>query len=296
MYHVLLDGSLVKRDSDTIAVGGMAQRWLSSRYCWIIARINLLLVCTGGITGCGLLAPSPDTIEGRLEIVREARERYEDIRTEQRLRVGTRRIAPLPPPELVRNPAVDRELRYFTAKDRRYIEISLERREQYLSVVLEIFRDEGVPQELINVAVVESAFDREARSHSGAVGLWQFMKSTGRIYGLRAGFFNDQRKDPILSTIAAARHLRDLYLAYNDWYLALAAYNAGSGAIDRAVIRAQSKDFWEIRRRGLLRSETARYVPRFIAATIVMNNLEKYGFASHAGAVGSAEAGLGSLR
>ncbi len=188
----------------------------------------------------------------------------------------------LPSPKLAINPEVQRELQTFTGNARRHVEMSLERRDDLWPTIDAIFRDEGVPAELASVALIESGFDPHARSPSGAVGVWQFMKGTARVYGLKVGWFEDQRKDVILSTIAAARHLKDLFRAYRDWELALAAYNAGSAAVDRALNRSGSTSFWELSRRGLLRSETRRYVPKFIAAALITANPDQYGFTNFA--------------
>jgi len=188
----------------------------------------------------------------------------------------------LPAPSLAINPEVQRELQTFTGNARRHVEMSLERRDSLWPTIGAIFQDEGVPPELASVALIESGFDPHARSPSGAVGVWQFMKGTARVYGLKVGWFEDQRKDVILSTIAAARHLKDLFRAYRDWELALAAYNAGSAAVDRALNRSGSTSFWELSRRGLLRSETRRYVPKFIAAALITANPDQYGFTNFA--------------
>lgn len=182
-------------------------------------------------------------------------------------------VTRLPPLPLAVTAEVKRELDYFLTRESSFISASLERREQYYPMLVEIFRDEGIPLELLNVALIESGFRPDVRSRAGAVGLWQFMKSTGRYYGLKITRKVDQRTDPILSTIAAARHLRDLYIAHGDWYLALGAYNAGSGGIERAINRARSDDFWDLCRKKKLRQQTARYVPRIIAATIIINRI-----------------------
>ena len=195
----------------------------------------------------------------------------------------------LPAPKLAITPEVHRELSNFTGNGRRHVQLSLERRDELWSTIQQIFQDEGVPQELQAVALVESGFNPDARSPSGAVGIWQFMKGTAQVYGLKVGWLEDQRKDVILSTIAAARHLKDLYRAYRDWELALAAYNAGSAAVDRALNRSGSTSFWELSRKGLLRSETRRYVPKFIAAALITANPEQYGFAVFAAREGENE-------
>jgi len=183
----------------------------------------------------------------------------------------------LPEPDLTIRPEVERQLAGLT-KSRRFIEQSLMRREEYLPVIREIFAEEGVPEDLINVALIESGFNKEARSYAGAVGMWQFMKATGRSYGLEVTKKVDERKNVVDSTIAAARHLRDLYGIFGDWYLALAAYNAGVGGVSRAITRAGSDDFWVVAKKGRLKRQTIDYVPRFIAATLIVNDLEGHGF------------------
>lgn len=193
--------------------------------------------------------------------------------------VGGKISRGLPKPKLELNPEVRRELHLIEAKGLPYIKQCLRRRDQYSPVLTQIFEDEGIPLDLLNLALIESGFNANARSSAGAVGLWQFMKSTGKLYGLKIGIFEDQRKDPILSTIAAARHLKDLYLSYSDWYLALAAYNAGSSTIDRLIIQTGDKNFWTLARSGRLNRQTAQFVPKFLATVLIVRNLdfgEKY--------------------
>ncbi len=188
-----------------------------------------------------------------------------------------RRPPPLPAPPLEITHEVKREIKEFLKGDAACIRVSLERREPLKSTIGEIFLDEGVPLDLSNLAVIESRFHTTARSRAGAVGLWQFTRSTARMYGLKVEGRVDNRTDPVLSTIAAARLLRDLYLEFGDWYLALAAYNAGSGAVRRAIRKAKSTDFWEISRSGGLSQQTRNFIPRFIAATVSMKLSEKHG-------------------
>lgn len=188
-----------------------------------------------------------------------------------------RRPPALPPPPLEVNAQVTHELRELLRGDAQCIRVSLERREPIKHIIEEIFLDEGIPLDLSNLAVIESRYLSTARSRAGAVGLWQFTRSTARMYGLKVDGRIDQRTEPILATLAAARHLRDLYLEFGDWYLALAAYNAGMGAVRKAVRRAQSTDFWEVAQRGGLSSQTRNFIPRFIAATILMRLAERDG-------------------
>lgn len=133
----------------------------------------------------------------------------------------------------------------------------------------------GVPQDLKFLSVVESALNPKAVSHVGATGLWQFMPSTGGEYGLRTSSAVEDRSNPVKSTDAAARHLRDLYKRFDDWALALAAYNSGSGRVNGAIKRAGSRNFWKIM--PYLPKETRNYVPAFIAATYVCNYFQLHG-------------------
>jgi membrane-bound lytic murein transglycosylase D len=133
----------------------------------------------------------------------------------------------------------------------------------------EVFQRENMPTELKYLAVIESALNPRARSHAGALGLWQFMYGTGVLYGLKADSYMDDRLDPYKSTVAAARHLKDLYKMYNDWHLALAAYNCGPGWVTRAIKLSGKRNFWEIYR--YLPIETRGYVPAFIAAAYALN-------------------------
>lgn len=187
-------------------------------------------------------------------------------------------ISVLPAPEIELNPAVQRELKLLQGRERRFISAGMLNRRRYDSALKEIFRDEGVPEALLHVALIESKFQPKVKSRAGAVGMWQFMKGTARAYGLRIGVFEDQRKDPILSSIAAARHLRDLYNKYQDWWLALAAYNSGSGRVDRAIKKGRTRDFWSLSARRLLPGQTRRYVPRFIAVHYIVQSPVINGF------------------
>ena len=146
----------------------------------------------------------------------------------------------------------------------------------YFPMMKRIFAEEGLPQELIYLSLIESGLNTSARSTASAVGLWQFMKATGALYGLKYDFWTDDRRNPEKATRAAARHLKDLYDIYQDWYLVLAAYNSGGGRVNSAIRRGRSNDYWEII--GKLPRETRGYVPQYIAISLIFLNPEQYGY------------------
>lgn len=138
----------------------------------------------------------------------------------------------------------------------------------YFPMIEKWLAEKGLPNGLKYLPVVESALNPKAVSRVGATGLWQFMESTGKIYGLDVNWTVDERSDPEKSTIAALEHLTDLYQRFDNWELALAAYNSGSGRVSRAIKRSRSRNFWKLQR--YLPKETRNYVPAFIAATYMM--------------------------
>jgi len=144
-------------------------------------------------------------------------------------------------------------------------------------MILRTLKEQGLPAELLFVAQVESHFDPRAVSSKSAVGMWQFINTTGTDYGLTQNASIDLRRDPEKATRSAARYLRDLYEHYGDWYLAMAAYNCGQGCVDNAIMRTGYADFWELRRLRVLPLATANYVPAVLAMTILFANRETYG-------------------
>jgi membrane-bound lytic murein transglycosylase D len=148
---------------------------------------------------------------------------------------------------------------------------------RYKPLIQRILAEEKVPQELIYLAQAESGFLPRAVSNKQAVGMWQFIAATGATYDLVRTPYFDERLDPEKATRAAARHLRDLYARYGDWYLAMAAYNCGAGNVDRAVERTGYSDYWELLKRNALPHETSNYVPIILAMTIMAKNPQDYG-------------------
>ena len=166
---------------------------------------------------------------------------------------------------------------YFSNHGRAVFERALARSGRYRDMMLPILKHEGVPQDLIYLAQAESGFHSLAVSRAGARGIWQFMGSRARGYGLSHNLWVDDRQDPEKSTRAAARHLKDLYNQFGDWYLAMAAYNSGPGTVQAAVKRTGYADFWQLYQRNVLPKETRNYVPIILASIIMAKNPSQYG-------------------
>ncbi len=179
---------------------------------------------------------------------------------------------------LVRNQKVERHILYFQNQKHKQFEKWLTRFSRYRPMVEEIFSEFGLPADLVFLSLIESGFNPIAYSRARATGPWQFMKGTGKHYGLRVNWYVDERRDPIKSTVAAARHLRNLYDRFGTWPLAMAAYNAGERKVERALRKARAESYWEIAQTRYIRRETREYVPRFMAAAIIARNPEHFGF------------------
>lgn len=180
---------------------------------------------------------------------------------------------------VVTNPRVEHWIRYFKNSGRNSFLKWLVRGESVRDVVVPILKNEGLPPEFIFLSMVESGFSNQAYSHAKATGPWQFMPGTARLYGLQMNLFIDERRDPAKSTLAAARHLRDLYQEFGDWYLAMAAYNAGPGRVRKAIRMTRSTDFWKLADSAYLPVETKNYVPKVLAALQLASNPSGHGFA-----------------
>ncbi len=178
------------------------------------------------------------------------------------------------------NKEVEYFIDYFQTKIPKRFGLYLSRSTRYESVMRGILREYGLPEDLIYVALIESGFSCQAYSRAAAVGPWQFIKASAVRFGLKVDYWVDERQDPIKSTHAAAKYLRELYNEFGSWYLAAAAYNAGENKIRRALSRYQASDYWSIshQQRNYLANETKEYVPRVIAAAIIAKEPAKYGF------------------
>lgn len=183
---------------------------------------------------------------------------------------------------IVMDSSVQAHIRYFNTGIHDRFEQWLFRLSRYRPIVDKIFTEFHLPSDLVYLSLVESGFNPYAFSRAKATGPWQFMKGTAKAYGLRVDNYVDERRDPIKSTVAAARYLRDLYDLFGAWPLAMAAYNAGEGKVMRALHTAQAESFSEISQTRLIRRETKEYVPRFMAATIIARNPDRYGFSQEA--------------
>jgi membrane-bound lytic murein transglycosylase D len=166
----------------------------------------------------------------------------------------------------------------YQGRLREWFQEALSRGQRYLPHIRKVFAEEGIPQDLAYVALVESAFKTTAYSRAKAKGVWQFVSATGKRYGLAVDWWVDERSDPEKATRAAALYLKDLFDLFGDWNLALAGYNAGEGKVQRAMARYRTDDFWKLRRTRGLRRETKNYVPLIHAAIVLAKAPERYGF------------------
>jgi len=179
---------------------------------------------------------------------------------------------------IVINDRVEYFIEYFKIKHKKEFALWLKRSGKYVPLMKEILKENGLPEDLVYLAMIESGFNPQAYSRRKASGPWQFIHGTGKKYGLVVNWWIDERRDPEKSTIAAARYLKDLYDQFSCWYLAAAGYNAGEGKIFRAIERYRTEDFWELAKHRYLKMETKNFVPKMIAAALIAKEPEKYGF------------------
>lgn len=176
------------------------------------------------------------------------------------------------------NPLVEKWIAYFQGRGRPHMERYLARSTRYEKLMKKVLRDNGLPEDLFYIALIESGFSSHATSHAAAVGYWQFIRGTGKRYGLEISPFVDERRDPVLATQAAAEYFKGLYSVFGSWYLAMASYNVGENRVKREVMNHYTRDFWELARKKRLPKETINYVPKFIAAKMIAKEPDKYGF------------------
>ena len=181
---------------------------------------------------------------------------------------------------LSEHPRVAKLIKRYTGSGKKTFGRWLERAGRYVPTIQLVFAAEGIPLDLAYLAMIESGFNARAYSWAHAAGPWQFIESTGNYYGLENDWWQDGRLSLIRSTQAAAKHLKYLHRRFDgDWYLAVAAYNAGGGKVRKAVRKSGSRDFWVLTEGRVLQDETKNYLPKLLAALTIVNELEKYGFA-----------------
>ncbi len=178
----------------------------------------------------------------------------------------------------VASKAVEKSVGLFSTRIRDKFSLWLSRSGQYLDLMKEILRRKDVPEDIVFLSLIESGFNPNAYSIAKAVGPWQFIASTAKRYGLAIDWWKDERRDPVKSTEAAASYLKDLYGMFGSWNFAMAAYNAGEGKILSAIKKSKADDYWDLLDTKHIRTETKQYVPNFIAASIIANNPQDFGF------------------
>lgn len=176
------------------------------------------------------------------------------------------------------NPLVEKWVDYFQGRGRPHMERYLARSTRYSKLMKKILRQNGLPEDLIYIALIESGFSSKATSRAAAVGYWQFIRGTGKRYGLEINALVDERRDPVMATQAAAEYFKGLYSVFGSWYLAMASYNVGENRVKKEVMNHTTRDFWELARKRRFPKETINYIPKFIAAKLIGNDPAKYGF------------------
>ena len=240
-------------------------RWAVISAVWVGA--------TGGISSrvSGFLRP-PENVrasdKGSINILKALNAPEDDSIVKERLEQLSMQIP------LHHNKRVKSFIDYFVEKNRSYMKRVLADQQRYFPIFEYYLAKHGLPDELKYLSVVESGLRPSAVSRAGAAGLWQFMPSTGRLYGLKQSFYVDERRDPHQATEAACMYLKYLHNMFDDWELALAAFNSGPGRVSRAIRRSGHRKFWKIYRH--LPRETRSYLPQFVAITYVMNYYAHY--------------------
>lgn len=248
------------------------RRYVGSRrraWCGPAAMATIVALATTMATGCGQLGRhgAHPTAPGLTAATNAVLARH----------VVPTAPAIVPNPFDVDKPEADGYVTAYATKSRRTFDRALVRGSRYLMSMADILAREGLPTQLAYLPLIESGYRTHAVSRAGATGPWQFIRRTGRHYGLRIDSFVDERRDPIKSTEAAVRYLKTLHAIFGDWELSLAAYNVGEGRVARLVNRGV-EDYWSMRK--YLPRETSEYVPRFLAALRIAQAPGDYGFDS----------------
>jgi peptidoglycan lytic transglycosylase D len=216
-----------------------------------------------------IIKPSREEIKEKVILELKELEKRKDIKTKVSFDIP-----------IVINDQVEYFIDYFQTKIRNRFSLWLSRSTRYFPMMKKILNEYALPEDLVYLAMIESGFSTKAYSRAHAAGPWQFIRETGERYGLRVNSWVDERKDPIKSTRAAAKHLSDLFDRFGSWYLAAAGYNAGEGKISRALVLYNAQNYWEITADHCryIKEETKQYVPKMIAAALIAKEPEKYGF------------------
>lgn len=253
---------------DHLDLTDMAKRYLTASP-WLVVSLSFLVsACAIKPVMRGSGDPSDVQISGTEDPSREVMEN-----------IAKPYISPLGEIPLDVTPLTEQWIKYFQGRGRKYMEVYLQRSSRYLPMMKNTLRENGLPEDLVYVSLIESGFSPLAHSHANAVGYWQFIRATGKRYGLTVDPFIDERRDPVLSTRAAAEYFKALYNLFGSWHLSLASYNVGENRVKRAVMKFYTRDFWELaKRRKAFPKETKHYVPKFIAAALIAKDPIKYGF------------------
>lgn len=242
---------------------------------------------SASIEGAGVVAGAADHLEEHSRQVEneDAQEAAElavkvptEVASDDSNSVGLKETSEIGHIPEVYNHKVTKWINYFQGRGRENMRRYLSRSSRYLPKMKEILRKEGLPEDLVYIALIESGFSPKATSSANAVGYWQFIKGTGRRYGLRQNSYVDERRDFVHSTTAAAKYMKALYNLFGSWFLAISSYNVGENRIKRLVMKYYTRDFWQLARGGHLPRETQDYVPKFLAARLIAKHPEKYGF------------------
>jgi membrane-bound lytic murein transglycosylase D len=179
---------------------------------------------------------------------------------------------------LTYNQKVSQWINHFQNTGKNWFKSWIERSTHYMPFIQNELQQAGLPQDLAFMVMIESGFEANAISHANAVGPWQFIRPTGERYGLKVHWWLDERRDLAKSTRAAIRYIKDLYAEFGSWYLVAASYNMGENGLRRQILKHQTRDFWELSRKGALPQETIDYVPKILAVMIITKSPELYGF------------------